>query len=74
VLIEATVRVASSLGMSTVAEGIETRAQEIVVCSLGCDKGQGYLYSKPLTAPDLEHWLETSQSHQRELLMESPIS
>jgi diguanylate cyclase (GGDEF)-like protein len=62
VLIEATVRVAASLGMCTVAEGIETLAQANVVRSLGCDKGQGYLYSKPLSAPDLEVWLETVQS------------
>jgi len=62
VLIEATVRVAASLGMCTVAEGIETHAQANVIQSLGCDKGQGYLYSKPLSAPDLEVWLETVQS------------
>ena len=57
VLIEATIRVARSLGMSTVAEGIETRAQATMVERLGCDKGQGYLYSKPLTANALEEWL-----------------
>ena len=73
VLIEATVRVAASLGMCTVAEGIETSAQADVVRSLGCDKGQGYLYSKPLSAPDLEAWLETAQSLEVGL-MESSIS
>jgi diguanylate cyclase (GGDEF)-like protein len=57
VLVDATVRVANSLGMSTVAEGIETAAQAEVVRQLGCDKGQGYLYSRPLTAPDLVRWL-----------------
>ncbi|SMP80854.1 putative bifunctional diguanylate cyclase/phosphodiesterase [Noviherbaspirillum suwonense] len=57
VLIEATVRVAHSLGMDTVAEGIETEAQSRVVTELGSDKGQGYLYSRPLAGPDLEAWL-----------------
>ncbi len=57
VLIEATVRVAHSLGMDTVAEGIETEAQATVVAKLGSDKGQGYLYSRPLAAPDLEKWI-----------------
>ena len=57
VLIEATVRVAHSLGMDTVAEGIETDAQARVVAALGSDKGQGYLYSRPLAAPDLEKWI-----------------
>ncbi|GGY83489.1 putative bifunctional diguanylate cyclase/phosphodiesterase [Pseudoduganella plicata] len=58
VLIEATVKVAQSLGMSTVAEGIETVAQAEVVRALRCDKGQGYLYSKPLTSDALVKWLD----------------
>ena len=57
VLIEASLRVASSLKLSTVAEGIETESQAAVVRELGCDKGQGYLFSKPLTAADLMAWL-----------------
>lgn len=57
VLIQATVMVANSLGMSTVAEGIETQAQAAVVRELGCDKGQGYLFSRPLAACDLDLWL-----------------
>jgi diguanylate cyclase (GGDEF)-like protein len=61
VLIEATVRVAMSLGMSTVAEGIETRSQANVVQKLGCEKGQGYLFSKPLTAQALVEWLAVKE-------------
>ena len=57
VLIEATVRVAHSLGMDTVAEGIETCDQSNITRQLGCDKGQGYLYSRPLSAADLVSWL-----------------
>ncbi len=58
VLIEATVRVARSLKMSTVAEGIETAGQAAVVRELGCEKGQGYLFSKPLSAAELALWLK----------------
>jgi diguanylate cyclase (GGDEF)-like protein len=58
VLIEATVRVANSLGMNTVAEGIETRAQADLVRQLGCEKGQGYHFSKPLAAADVVSWLQ----------------
>jgi EAL domain-containing protein (putative c-di-GMP-specific phosphodiesterase class I) len=57
VLIEATVKVALSLGMNTVAEGIETEAQAAVVRELQCHKGQGYLFSRPLTATALVQWL-----------------
>ncbi len=56
-LIEATIRVAGSLGMSTVAEGIETEAQAAAIRALGCDKGQGYLFSWPLPADDVSAWL-----------------
>jgi diguanylate cyclase (GGDEF)-like protein len=57
VLIEATVKVAQSLGMSTVAEGIETEAQAAAVRAQSCAKGQGYLFSRPLTSTDLRAWL-----------------
>jgi predicted signal transduction protein with EAL and GGDEF domain len=57
VLIEATILVTHSLGMTTVAEGIETAAQAAVVRRLGCEKGQGYFFSKPLPAAALEAWL-----------------
>ena len=60
VLIEATVKVAQSLGMNTVAEGIETEAQAAAVREQQCAKGQGYLFSRPLTSPALLDWLRTS--------------
>ena len=58
VLIEATVKVASSLGMNTVAEGIETEAQAQAVRAQHCAKGQGYLYSRPLPSDALVAWLQ----------------
>jgi diguanylate cyclase (GGDEF)-like protein len=57
VLIEATVMVAHNLGMRIVAEGVETAAQAETVKRLGCDKGQGYFYSRPATAEALADWL-----------------
>ncbi|WP_373992019.1 putative bifunctional diguanylate cyclase/phosphodiesterase [Duganella sp. BuS-21] len=60
VLIEATVKVARSLGMNTVAEGIETQQQAAVVAEQGCDKGQGYLYSRPISSAAIEEWLSAS--------------
>lgn len=57
VLIEATVKVARSLGMGTVAEGIETPQQAAVAFRHGCDKGQGYLFSPPLSSTALAAWL-----------------
>jgi EAL domain-containing protein (putative c-di-GMP-specific phosphodiesterase class I) len=60
VLIEATVKVAQSLGMNTVAEGIETEAQAAAVRAQQCAKGQGYLYSRPLASDALLEWLRAS--------------
>jgi len=62
VLIEATVKVARSLGMRTVAEGIETQSQLDAVRAQQCDKAQGYFYSRPLPADDLMEWLESKTS------------
>jgi diguanylate cyclase (GGDEF)-like protein len=60
VLIEATVKVAQSLGMNTVAEGIETEAQAAAVRGQQCAKGQGYLFSRPLTSSALLDWLRAA--------------
>ncbi|THC46883.1 GGDEF-domain containing protein [Massilia sp. Mn16-1_5] len=57
VLIEATVKVAQSLGMNTVAEGIETQAQADAVRAQACAKGQGYFYSRPLVSNALVEWI-----------------
>ncbi|UVW26960.1 bifunctional diguanylate cyclase/phosphodiesterase [Massilia sp. H6] len=64
VLIEATVKVAQSLGMKTVAEGIETQSQADVVRAQCCGKGQGYFFSRPLAAPDLLAWLASHRAAQ----------
>lgn len=57
VLIEATVRVARSLSMGTVAEGIETAGQARTLASLHCDKGQGYHFAKPMPADEATRWM-----------------
>jgi len=62
VLIEATIRVARTLGMDTVAEGIETPSQAALLRRLDCGRGQGYLWSPPLASDALERWLLASQA------------
>jgi diguanylate cyclase (GGDEF)-like protein len=46
-IVRAIVSLASSLGLETVAEGIETAEQLSAVTALGCDLGQGYFLSRP---------------------------
>ena len=50
VITRAIVELAGTLGLLTVAEGIETHDQQTFVTALGCDLGQGYLFSRPVDA------------------------
>jgi EAL domain-containing protein (putative c-di-GMP-specific phosphodiesterase class I) len=47
---EAVIRLSQVLHLVTVAEGIETGDQAEELLTLGCTRGQGYLYAKPLPA------------------------
>jgi diguanylate cyclase (GGDEF)-like protein len=48
VIVQAVVTIARALGMVTTAEGVETEDQQRFLEMLGCDEGQGYLFSPPV--------------------------
>ncbi|HMA33156.1 MAG TPA: EAL domain-containing protein [Chloroflexia bacterium] len=50
-IITAIIQLARSLGMDTVAEGVETAEQRDLLQALGCDYGQGWLFAPALTSP-----------------------
>lgn len=50
---KAIISMAHSLRMQVVAEGIETIDQENLLSASGCNSGQGYLYSRPVTADEI---------------------
>lgn len=52
VLCEATIAMAHKLGIQVIAEGVETKSQDRILREIGCDFGQGYLYSRPMSAID----------------------
>ncbi|HWU35090.1 MAG TPA: EAL domain-containing protein [Methylovorus sp.] len=56
-LCEAIVMMAHKLDMKVIAEGIETEEQRELLQQIGCDFGQGYLFSPPLPAPAFEAYL-----------------
>ena len=55
VLSEAIVIMAQKLGLKVIAEGVETEAQRRLLLDIGCDYGQGYLFSRPLPAREFEN-------------------
>jgi sensor c-di-GMP phosphodiesterase-like protein len=56
--------------MTTVAEGIETASQTALVQRLGCDRGQGYYFSKPLLAAQLAEWVSSRMPSAGEVVVQ----
>jgi diguanylate cyclase (GGDEF)-like protein len=52
-IVQATINLAHSLGLTTIGEGVETEAQREQLVDLGCDKAQGYLFFRPQLATDI---------------------
>lgn len=53
-IVRAIVSLAHGLGLDVVAEGIESATQLRVLKDIGCEMGQGFLFSKPVDAVDVE--------------------
>ncbi len=53
-LLKAVIRLADSLSLVTVAEGVETEEQYLALKEMGCDYIQGYYFSRPLPAGEFE--------------------
>jgi EAL domain-containing protein (putative c-di-GMP-specific phosphodiesterase class I) len=58
-LCEAIIVMAHKLGLKVIAEGVETDAQCALLKQVGCDYGQGYLFSRPLTASAFEAFVQS---------------
>jgi EAL domain-containing protein (putative c-di-GMP-specific phosphodiesterase class I) len=61
-IVRAVVTVAKSLNLSVTAEGIETDEQLGQLWSLGCDRGQGYYFARPLPAEAMQDLLAANQT------------
>jgi diguanylate cyclase (GGDEF)-like protein len=56
-LVQAMIGVAAALGLGVIAEGVETEEQRTVLVAAGCPIMQGFLFSRPKPAADLEEYL-----------------
>lgn len=55
-IVTAVLTMGRKMGIKVVAEGIENAAQEAFLVANGCEKAQGYLYSKPVDAMAFARW------------------
>ncbi len=56
-IVESTIMLSHALGLTVVAEGVETPAELRWLREHGCDIAQGYGIGRPMTAAQFEHWL-----------------
>lgn len=57
-ILESTIDMAKQMGMTTVAEGIETEKEWSYIKNLGCDLAQGYFMSRPMPGSEILNWVK----------------
>jgi diguanylate cyclase (GGDEF)-like protein len=58
VIVQAVLSIASALGMTATAEGVETDEQRLILAGLGCDEAQGYFFSRPVPIEEVSGILD----------------
>lgn len=71
-IVEASLGLARRLGMRTVAEGVEDRADWDFLRAAGCDQAQGYFIGKPMSASGLAGWMREWSRRQGQLTASVP--
>ena len=60
-IVAAVISLGHSLKMSVIAEGVETEAQLDYLRQAGCDEMQGYLFSRPVSASEIESMIRANR-------------
>jgi EAL domain-containing protein (putative c-di-GMP-specific phosphodiesterase class I) len=63
------VALASSLGLSVIAEGVELEGQRAFLEKNGCYEYQGYLFSRPISIQDFDDYRKSLQSVNKRLVL-----
>ncbi|MDH5231093.1 MAG: EAL domain-containing protein [Gammaproteobacteria bacterium] len=61
-MVAAIIRLAHSLRLKVVAEGVEEKNQLVFLAAQGCDEAQGFLFNTPMSATDMTQWLHQQYS------------
>jgi EAL domain-containing protein (putative c-di-GMP-specific phosphodiesterase class I) len=61
-VVASAIELARGLGAGTVAMGVETRRQAAMLARMGCEAGQGYLWSEPVPIADIVRGLQGSRA------------
>ena len=64
-IISSVISMASALGLTIIAEGVETKEQADMLLGFGCELMQGYYFSKPIPAEEYEKMLEQDMNKKR---------
>ena len=62
-IVHAVVDLGRNLGLRVVAEGVEDEASREALMQMGCAVGQGYLFSRPVSAEALQAWLSAGAAY-----------
>ena len=65
-IVEGIIGMSRSLGLKTIAEGVETEEQSAFLRAKGCHEAQGFLFSRPVAADEFENFVRTSWSKTRD--------
>ncbi|MFG6414096.1 putative bifunctional diguanylate cyclase/phosphodiesterase [Roseateles sp. DC23W] len=72
-IVRSTIELAHNLGLSVVAEGVETAKAWGLLSRLGCDEGQGYFIAKPMPQDEFILWARNWQPPEAEALMAESV-
>jgi diguanylate cyclase (GGDEF)-like protein len=66
-IVRAIVEIATTMGVATIAEGVETEDQSVALLAQGCHQLQGYLFSRPVPAEDVPALLAPPAARKEQL-------